>query len=196
MSCRPTSRPTTNPALKPTTETKRTTPVPSTQVIVAGLIQVTVLSSTAETDVLFFLAARCDLDWTVAAFLLPLSSLDETDVAGTLCALELEVVRVVGWRDRCDDFGAAGPTGGEMSFPSSDSGTSLSSIGWVLGPTPAPSTGSPDKGPAVLLPLLLGRLLAAAAQESRVVREARSASSLSAWYDGDLKSLRARLFDL
>lgn len=170
--------------------------MPNTHVRVAGLIQVTVLSSTADTDVRFFLVARCDLDGPVATVLLHFSSLDETDT-GILCALELDVVRVVGWRERGDAFGAAGPTGGEASLRSSDSGTSLSSIGWVLGPTPAPNTGSPDEeGPVALLPLRPGRLLAAAAQERRVVRDARNASSLSAWYEGDLKSLRARLWDL
>ncbi len=57
---------------------------------------------------------------------------------------------------------------------SSDSGTNLSSIGWELGITPAPAD-----GPARTLSLL-GRLPTAAAQERRVVREARSAASLSA----------------
>lgn len=42
-------------------------------------------------------------------------------------------------------------------------------------------------------PLRPGKLLAAAAHERRVVREARRAASLSAWYEGDLKSLRARV---
>lgn len=178
MSCRPTSRPTTKPAPNPTTETRSTTPVPSTQVRVAGLIHVTVLSSTLAADTFFFLAARWDFAWEVEAALLPFSSLDETD-AGALCALELDVVRVVGWRVRGDDFGAADTCTGDPPGPNSDSGTSLSSIGWLLGPTPAPMTGSPWDGSAATL-RLPGRLLAAAAQERRVVSDARRAASLSA----------------
>lgn len=117
--------------------------MPSTQVRVVGLIQVTALSSTADAVVFFFLVARWGLDWPVAAVLLPFSSLEETE-AGWLCALEFDVVLVVDCRDCGVSLGAFGPTGGEVSCASSDSGTNLSSMGRVLGPTPAPITGSPE----------------------------------------------------
>lgn len=109
--------------------------MPSTQVSVVGLIQVTHVSSTPPVVVdvvLFFLVARCDFDCAVAAALLVFSSRDDADT-GTLCALAFDDVRVVGG---CRGLvgvvlGAVGPLGGEASptTPISDSGTSLSSIG-------------------------------------------------------------------
>lgn len=65
---------------------------------------------------------------------------------------------------------------------SSDSGTSLSPTGWFPGPTPCPGDRcacNSSRG--------LGRPLAAAAHDSRVVSEARNAASLSSRADGDMK---------
>lgn len=73
------------------------------------------------------------------------------------------------------------------SCDSSDSGTSRSSIGWLLGPTPAlaarwASASSFD----------FGKPLAACAQERRVVRDARRAASFSSRTAGDIKLGPAR----
>ncbi|KAL1835835.1 hypothetical protein VTK73DRAFT_5302 [Phialemonium thermophilum] len=80
-----------------------------------------------------------------------------------------------------DDEGRpeAAAGGGAMS---SDSGTSRNSIGCEAGRTPAPRPEGPATadGPSSSCSFL-GRPRAAAAQERRVVREARRAASLSAW---------------
>lgn len=132
--------------------------------------------------VLFFFVARWDLEWPDDAVRLLFSSLEEAVDAGTLCALEWDAVRT----------GCVAVTAGllvglglGLSAMSSDSGTSLNSMGCELGPMPAPIIG-PRDGPAMASSLPFGKLLAAAAHERSVVRDARSAASLSAWYDGDL----------
>ena len=134
----------------------------------------------------FFLAARGGLLWVVEGrFVFSLEVAGAVVVggeAGPLGALELEAVRV------CGVFGAARPApgpesgggGGVDSAMSSDSGTRRSSIGCELGTTPVPVTGGPPGAP-VRLSSCLGRPRAAAAQERRVVRDARRAASLSAW---------------
>jgi hypothetical protein len=73
---------------------------------------------------------------------------------------------------------------GEVSSISSDSGTSLSSMGWLPGPTPVVPGEFPRTSASSLA---LGKPRAAAAQDSNVVRDARRAASLSAWYAGDMK---------
>ena len=73
------------------------------------------------------------------------------------------------------------------SGDSSDSGTSRSSIGWLLGPTPAAAALW-----ASASSLDFGRPLAACAQERRVVRDARRAASFSSRTAGDIKLGPAR----
>lgn len=157
-SCLPTSRPITYPAPNPTTETRTTTPADTTHVMSVGLISVGCSS------VLFFLLARAPRRAEAVRLGFPVR---EDDRAG----------------DGEEAGGGEAAAAGGLSFMSSASGTSRSSIGWLLVPAPAPAP--VGLGPCRSSSFLF-RPRAAAAQERSVVREARSAASLSAWYDGDM----------
>ena len=193
-SCRPTSRPMTYPAPKPTTETSTTTPADMTHVSRVGLMKnapvsvsvVVVSASRRVAAVRFFLAARAGRVWAVDdAARLVFSVGWPGGEEGALGALELDAVRAGGVVLAEGPAPAPDGVGGcGASAMSSDSGTRRSSIGCELGRTPTPAPGGP---PALRRSSGLGRPRAAAAQVRRVVREARRAASLSAWYEGDMK---------